>query len=69
MNPGNFLTELKRRNVNKVPIAYAVVAWLLIQVAILERLREASKQRCVTPYIFALIYLGLGEKDEAMHFL
>jgi serine/threonine-protein kinase len=33
MNPRNFLTELKRRNVYKVTVAYAVVAWLLIQAA------------------------------------
>jgi len=33
MNPRNFLAELKRRNVYKVAVAYAVVAWLLIQVA------------------------------------
>src|SRR5215467_12315761 len=33
MNPRNFFTELKRRNVYKVAVAYAVVAWLLIQVA------------------------------------
>lgn len=33
MNPRNFLTELKRRNVYKVAVAYAVVAWLLIQAA------------------------------------
>jgi len=33
MNPGNFFAELKRRNVYKVAIAYAIVAWLLIQVA------------------------------------
>ena len=33
MNPRNLFTELKRRNVYKVAIAYAVVAWLLIQVA------------------------------------
>ena len=32
-NSGNFLTELKRRNVYKVAIAYAIVAWLLIQAA------------------------------------
>jgi TolB-like protein/predicted Zn-dependent protease len=31
MNPRNFLAELKRRNVYKVAVAYAVVAWLLIQ--------------------------------------
>ena len=29
----NFLGELKRRNVYKVAVAYAVVAWLLIQIA------------------------------------
>src|SRR5882724_1492389 len=33
MDPKNFFGELKRRNVYKVAIAYAVVAWLLIQVA------------------------------------
>ena len=33
MNTKNFFTELKRRNVYKVAVAYAVVAWLLIQVA------------------------------------
>src|SRR2546428_13256143 len=31
MNLGNFFAELKRRNVYKVAIAYAVIAWLLIQ--------------------------------------
>ena len=29
----NFLAELKRRNVHKGAIVYAVIAWLLIQVA------------------------------------
>src|SRR6266566_2534249 len=33
MNLRKFLTELKRRNVYKVAIAYGVVAWLLMQVA------------------------------------
>ncbi len=33
MNPKKFFAELKRRNVYKVAIAYAVVAWLLMQVA------------------------------------
>jgi serine/threonine-protein kinase len=33
LNPRNFFAELKRRNVYKVAIAYAVVGWLLIQVA------------------------------------
>jgi len=33
MKPASFFSELKRRNVYKVTIAYAVVSWLLIQVA------------------------------------
>jgi TolB-like protein len=33
MNRGNLFSELKRRNVYKVAVAYAVVAWLLIQAA------------------------------------
>jgi TolB-like protein/Flp pilus assembly protein TadD len=32
MNTGNFFAELKRRNVYKVAVAYAVVGWLLVQV-------------------------------------
>ena len=31
MDPKNFFAELKRRNVYKVAVAYAVVAWLLLQ--------------------------------------
>src|SRR5438874_2665581 len=33
MNLKNFFAELKRRNVYKVAVAYAVVAWLLLQAA------------------------------------
>jgi len=33
MKPRNFFAELQRRNVYKVAVAYAVVAWLLIQAA------------------------------------
>jgi hypothetical protein len=33
VNPKTFFGELKRRNVYKVAIAYAVVAWLLMQIA------------------------------------
>src|SRR5437867_1723156 len=29
----NFFSELKRRNVYKVAVAYAIVGWLLVQVA------------------------------------
>src|SRR5438309_10901123 len=33
MDPAAFLTELKRRKVYRVAVAYAIVAWLLIQAA------------------------------------
>src|SRR5450755_2686264 len=33
MNVGDFFVELKRRNVYKVAVAYAIVGWLLVQVA------------------------------------
>jgi TolB-like protein/Tfp pilus assembly protein PilF len=33
MNSAHFFSELKRRNVYKVAVAYAVVGWLLVQVA------------------------------------
>src|SRR5712692_11840762 len=33
MNGRNFFAELKRRNVYKVAVAYAVASWLLIQIA------------------------------------
>jgi TolB-like protein/Tfp pilus assembly protein PilF len=33
VNPKTFFGELKRRNVYKVAVAYAVVAWLLMQIA------------------------------------
>src|SRR5256885_7737627 len=33
MNPKNFFGELKRRNVYKVAVVYAIVGWLLVKVA------------------------------------
>ncbi len=33
MNLSNFLAELKRRNVYKIAVAYAIVGWLLVQIA------------------------------------
>jgi len=32
MNLRNFFAELKRRNVYKVAVTYAVVGWLLVQI-------------------------------------
>ena len=36
MKIDNFFVELKRRNVYKVAVAYAIVAWLLMQIATLS---------------------------------
>jgi TolB-like protein/Tfp pilus assembly protein PilF len=33
VNLGNFIAELKRRNVYRVAVAYAIVGWLLVQIA------------------------------------
>src|SRR5499433_1324491 len=33
MNPKRFFGELKRRNVYKVAVAYAIVGWLVMQIA------------------------------------
>jgi hypothetical protein len=33
VSPTDFFSELKRRNIYKVAVAYAVVGWLLMQVA------------------------------------
>jgi TolB-like protein/Tfp pilus assembly protein PilF len=33
LKPDNFFAELKRRNVYKVAVAYAIVGWLLVQIA------------------------------------
>jgi len=33
VNSRNFLSELKRRNVYKVAVAYAVVGWVIAQIA------------------------------------
>src|ERR1051325_5027953 len=33
MNPGSFFSELRRRNIYRVAAAYAVVSWLIIQIA------------------------------------
>jgi TolB-like protein/Tfp pilus assembly protein PilF len=35
----------------------------------LQQLRELSRHRYVMPYWFAMIYAGVGDKDEAFHWL
>ncbi len=35
----------------------------------LDELREMSKQRYVSPYLIAVVYAGLGDKDQAFAWL
>jgi hypothetical protein len=48
MEPRNLFTELKRRNVYKGAIAYAVIAWLLIQVTTLHHSLNSPLCSCVS---------------------
>ncbi len=57
MEVRNFFTELKRRNVYKVAIAYAVVAWLLIQAASIV-LPTFEAPPWVTKVIVVVLLLG-----------
>ena len=58
MNRGNFFSELKRRNVYKVAVAYAVVGWLVIQVASIV-LPTFHAPEWVLQTIVVLVALGL----------
>ena len=42
MNAKKFFAELRWRNVHKVALAYAVIAWLLIQVALIPVVEAPS---------------------------
>jgi TolB-like protein/Flp pilus assembly protein TadD len=66
----------KATRLNDDPLPLGLLAHLYAKLGkrdkaleILLRLREVSTQRYVAPYTFALIYLGLGQKDEALQFL
>ena len=47
MNLHNFFGELKRRNVYKVAVAYAIVGWLLVQIT--TRVSRSLKFRIGLP--------------------
>ena len=57
MNTKNFFGELKRRDVYKVAVAYAIVAWLLIQAASIL-LPTFDAPACVMKGFVALLALG-----------
>ena len=54
----SFLSELKRRNVFRVGVAYAIVAWLLIQVASIV-VPAYQAPGWVMPILITLISIGL----------
>jgi tetratricopeptide (TPR) repeat protein len=49
--------------------AYASSGHKAEALKILEQLKELSKQRYVSAYSFALVYLGLSDKEEALRWL
>jgi adenylate cyclase len=51
----NFFAELRRRNVHKAAIVYAVIAWLLIQLAFIPMFEVAS---WVIKTLIVLLALG-----------
>jgi hypothetical protein len=57
MKASNFLTELKRRKVYKVAVAYAVVSWLLIQAASIF-LPTFDAPPCMMKAVFGFLALG-----------
>jgi TolB-like protein/Tfp pilus assembly protein PilF len=79
----NFFAELKRRNVYKVAAAYAVVAWLLIQVAtqvfpfleipnwairlVIVIIALGFPPALVLAWAFELTPAGIKRSDEAAH--
>jgi TolB-like protein len=57
MNPKNFFAELKRRNVYKVAVAYAIVGWLLVQIAT-QVFPFLEIPNWVVRFVIALVAIG-----------
>jgi hypothetical protein len=54
VNPNNFFAELRRRNVYKVAVAYAVIAWLLIQAASILFPTFEAPQRVMKAFVVVI---------------
>ncbi len=61
---------------NDDPVPQALLGHLYAKIGkknearqILQQLRESPKEHYVSPYLFAMIYIGLGDKDQAIDFL
>jgi TolB-like protein/Tfp pilus assembly protein PilF len=66
----------KARALNDDPFVLGVLAQISAAsgnkteaLKILDQLKELSKQRYVAAYTFALVYLGLGDKEQALRWL
>jgi hypothetical protein len=67
----SFFPEHKRPNVYRVAIGHAKASMRRQTEAreILAQLTDASKTRYISRCSFAVIYLALGEKDQALDWL
>ena len=73
----NAIAEYQRAiALNDDPVPQALLGHLYAKIGkknearqILQQLHESSKQHYVSPYLFAMIHIGLGEKDRAIDFL
>ena len=65
------IAELIKVNARGTPLgyAYAVAGKTDEAQKILEGLKESAKQDYVSPFDFAIIYIGLGDKDRAFEWL
>jgi len=66
----------KARELNDDPLVFALLAHAyglsgnkMEAGKILDQLKTLSKERYVSAYSFVLTYLGLGDKEEALHWL
>src|SRR2546426_9327070 len=73
----NAIAEYQRAiALNDDPVPQALLGHLYAKIGkknearqILQQLHESSKQHYVSPYLFAMIHIGLGDKDQAIDFL
>src|SRR6266446_8688653 len=73
----NAIAEYQRAiGLNNDPVPQALLGHLYAKIGkknearqILQQLHESSKQHYVSPYLFAMIHIGLGDKDQAIDFL
>ena len=73
----NAIAEYQRAiGLNDDPVPQALLGHLYAKIGkknearqILQQLHESSKQHYVSPYLFAMIYIGLGDNNQAIDFL